>query len=202
MQKTFALIESFNKPLDKTAFFEAKEKYCTSIRTSSFSMLENTNLIELIETIKRTLSQIGPYKDLTPFEALNRIGSDLVLLAGAEKIFNNEIPSIKPKTILLNMGNKAGYDVIIETDKGKVYGEAFNAAKSFCKVKMRESINKLLESSKSEERYSQKQRVIFYNEDITDIIEAYTNKKEKATPGVIIHKIPCNYKEVVDFKDR
>lgn len=162
-------------------------------------MLENTNLIELIKTIKRTPDQIGPYQDLTPFEVLNRIGSDLVLLAGAEKIFNNEVPSIKPTKILLNMGNKAGYDIEIDAEQGKIYGEAFNAATSFCKVKMRQSIDKLLEGSRKEEVYSQGQAVVFYNADIEKTIKAYKNQKDKSCKKVTIHKIACDYEKVVDF---
>ena len=64
---------------------------------------------------------------MSVFEALNRIGSDLVLLSGAEKLFTSEIP---PENILLRMGNTQGFDFeVLYKGNKKVYGEAFNAAK-------------------------------------------------------------------------
>lgn len=200
MAKTFTLHDYFNDYLDQNDFCKAKDKYRDSIRQNCFSMAENRNLVELIKRIKRTPDEIGPYHNLTPFEALNRIGSDLVLLAGADQLFNNKIPSIKPEKILLKMGNKAGYDVEIKTETGTIYGEAFNAAESFCKVKMRQSIDKLLDGERSMDVKKEGQTVIFYNADIKETIENYHNQKDNNSP-VTIHKLPCDYEKVVEKKD-
>lgn len=199
MNNSFTLSKTFDKALYKAAFHEAKKEYCNSIINNNFSMLENKNLVELIKTIKRIPDAIGPYKGLTPFEVLNRIGSDLVLLAGAEKLFNNKVSSIVPLSITFNMGNKAGEDITIHTKDGKIYGEAFNAASSFCKTKMRQSIDKIFNGFDNG-KFTGKQAVIFYNEDLKDIISAYQNKKEQAKPGITIHKIACHYEQVIDFK--
>lgn len=206
MKKTFELWKTFDRHLDKEAFFEAKKEYCSSIISNDFSLLESKNLVGLIKSIKRTPGTIGPYKYLTPFEVLNRIGSDLVLLAGAEKLFKNEIPTIEPDTIKLNMGNKGGTDVEIITKEGvTVYGEAFNAAESFSKQKMRSCINILLNNFEKN-KLPNGQAVIFYNNDIENSVskDDYNNKREeklnKNETKIKIYRIACDYEQVVDFK--
>jgi hypothetical protein len=205
MKKTFELWETFDRHLDKEAFFQAKKQYCNAIINNDFSIQKSKNLVDIIESIKRNPSKIGPYKNLTPFEVLNRIGSDLVLLAGAEKLFNNEISSIELDTIKLNMGNKGGPDIEIITQEGEtVYGEAFNAAASFCKQKMRSCINIILNRLK-EPNVSVAQAVIFYNNDIESNVskDNYFNKREeelnKKEVIINIHRIACDYKKVVNF---
>ena len=198
MKETFTLSETFDKDLDKKSFAKAKKVYCNSIRENDFSILEDKNLVTLIKTIKRQPDIIGPYIDLTPFEVLNRIGSDLVLLAGAEKLFNNEVPSIIPLTIKLNMGNKAGEDITIRTEDHIIYGEAFNAAPSFCKTKMRQSIDKIFEGF-DKGKFTEKQAVVFYNADVESEIRDYKNQKEIKHSDITIHKIACDYEKVVDF---
>lgn len=202
MKETFILSKLFDKALNKEAFYKAKAAYCKTILENDFSIVQSKNLVNLIKTIKRSPDIIGPYKDLTPFEVLNRIGSDLVLLAGAEKLFNNEISSIDPETIKLNMGNKAGADISILTIEGElIYGEAFNAAASFCKAKMRQSINKIYDGFDGKE-HSLSQSVVFYNSDVENILSTYKNKRELSQPDFIIHKIACDYEQVVEYKSK
>lgn len=170
----FELSKHFDSPLTKTEFNKAKQLYCEAITNNSFSFSSTSNIIDLLKLVKRNAVEIGPYKGLTVFESLNRIGSDLVLLCGAEMLFNNEIAGIYPKTIELKLGNKAGFDVIIETIDGTIiYGEGYNVAKSFCKFKTRQTIDKLY---KSEEVKSSKKAIILINEDVKSEIENYKNK--------------------------
>ena len=201
MSKKFLLSKVFDEPLNFQEFREAKIRYCEFIQENKFSMPETDNLLEIINTIKRTPDVIGPYKDLTPFEALNRIGSDLVLLAGAEGLFQQKVSTIKPKKIHLMMGNKAGFDLEIHTAEEIIYGEAFNAAESFWKAKMRSSIHKLLDPKKKRHKkiLESGKAVILCNkiEGLT-----YNNTKENEyleAHNFIIHKLFCEYNEVVSF---
>jgi hypothetical protein len=173
----FELSNQFDSPLTKTEFKIAKELYLEKITNSSFSIAPTSNIIDLLKLVKRNEVEIGPYKGLTVFESLNRIGSDLVLLSGAESLFNNEIEGIYPETIELKLGNKAGFDIIIKTIEGVIiYGEGYNVAKSFCKFKTRQTIDKFY---KSNEVTSSKKAIILINKDVETEIKKYRNKKEK-----------------------
>lgn len=188
----FELSEYFDSPLTKTEFNIAKQLYCEAITNNTFSFSPTSNIIDLLKLVKRNEVEIGPYKGLTVFESLNRIGSDLVLLSGAEKLFNNDIEGIFPKTIELKLGNKAGFDVIVKTIEGTIiYGEGYNVAKSFCKFKTRQTIDKLY---KSEEVKSSKKAIILINDDVKSEIEKYRNKKAvelKNMHGVEIVYVFC-----------
>lgn len=188
----FELSKQFDSPLTKTEFNIAKQLYCEAITNNTFSFSPTSNIIDLLKLVKRNEVEIGPYKGLTVFESLNRIGSDLVLLSGAEKLFNNDIEGIFPKTIELKLGNKAGFDVIVKTIEGTIiYGEGYNVAKSFCKFKTRQTIDKLY---KSEEVKSSKKAIILINDDVKSEIEKYRNKKAvelKNMHGVEIVYVFC-----------
>jgi hypothetical protein len=188
----FELSEYFDSPLTKTEFKKAKQLYCEAITNNTFSFSPTSNIIDLLKLVKRNAVEIGPYKGLTVFESLNRIGSDLVLLSGAEKLFNNEIEGIFPKTIELKLGNKSGFDIIVKTIDGTIiYGEGYNVAKSFCKFKTRQTIDKL---GDSDEVKSSKKAIILINDDVKSEIEKYRNKKEvelKDIHGVEIVYVFC-----------
>lgn len=143
----------------------------------------------MIQFVKRHKQQVGPYIKISVFEALNRIGSDLVLLSGATKLFNGELDGIKPETIQLRMGAIRGFDFEVTLKNKKVlYGEAFNAAESFCKEKMRQTIHKLIDDNPDKKA---KEGIVFINEEVKSVIENYANKKE-INSKIIIHKVYCN----------
>jgi len=170
----FELSKQFDSPLTKIEFKKAKQLYYEAITNNAFSFSPTSNIIDLLKLVKRNAVEIGPYKGLTVFESLNRIGSDLVLLSGTEKLFNNEIEGIFPKTIELKLGNKAGFDIIVKTIDGTIiYGEGYNVAKSFCKFKTRQTIDKF---HKSDEVKSCKKAIILINDDVKSEIENYKNK--------------------------
>lgn len=172
-KNNFLLHTYFCKPLNFEEFKLAKSKYFESIDSNTFSLPSSNNLRQMITSLKRDSVAIGPYKNLSVFEILNRIGSDLVLLSGAEKLFNNSISTITPDTVELCMGNIAGYDIVINTIEGEVInGEAFNVAKSFCKVKLRSTIKKLL---KDENTSTTKRAIIMINSDMEEFIRTYNN---------------------------
>ena len=182
-ESKFLLEKEFKEALNFETFPRAKQAYLKAMMESKFKFEGTTNIFKLIENVKRKPETIGPYKDLTPFEALNRIGSDLVLLVGAEKLFKGE-NGIKAETIKLEMGNQNGFDLIIHEKhtNEKILGEAFNVAESFCILKYSTTIKKLLkELNDNTTKYQDKKlrAAILVNAEREDILRSYTNKKEQ-----------------------
>ncbi len=191
-KENFILHEIFDKSLFQDEFEIAKNEYLKSLKNNKYTIEKAENIYELIQNIKRSPRNIGPYRNISVFEALNRIGTDLVLLAGVEKLFNNEISTITPKNIKLNMGTTHGFDFIVDTkDNQKINGEAFNAAESFCKYKLRQAIHKFA-GHKNQNNF--KSAIVFINEEVRSFLLEYKNKKEELlkNDNIVIHKIFCN----------
>lgn len=192
----FILYDKFNTPLTKQEFSKARLLYLNCIVNNKFSLPASSAIIEQIQLVKRQPKEIGPYKNLSVFEALNRIASDLVLLEGARLMFNGKIPEIIPNTIKLNMGNKSGFDFIVNTTRNKtVYGEAFNVAHSFAKVKMRQTIDKIV---KYTSLHKTNQAIIFCNKEVKQTLLKYKNEKEEKLlqQQFVIHKLFCDYENL------
>lgn len=195
---SFLLESYFKEPLNRREFDYAKTIYLENLKNQTFQFPITSDILEQIKLVKRTPETIGPYVGLTVFESLNRIASDLVILAGAQNLFNEFFKSIKPKSIQLNMGNKGGHDFTVITENGLViYGEAFNAAQSFAIPKMRQTIDKIY---KNNEIHKSQQAIIFYNSELQSIIENYVNQKEismKEKQDFRIIKMPCDYERLM-----
>jgi len=190
----FLMHQQFSRPLDKHEFVKTKKEYLNYITEFPYKIKDEKDIFELIQNIKRSPEEIGPYRKISVFEALNRIGSDLVLLSGATGLFNGVIKGIDPERIQLRMGTTRGFDFEVHLKDGVViYGEAFNAAKSFCNEKMRQAIHKLLDDNPDK---SAKLAIVFVNEEVKDRIENYLkeNHKLKANPEFKIHLIYCKTK--------
>ena len=186
-KEKFLLHDNFKDPLNKAEFIAAKKLYRQSITDNEYEIKATKDIFQLIQNIKRSPEKIGPYQHMSIFEALNRIGSDLVLLSGAEKLFTSEN---QPQKILLRMGNTKGFDFeVFYKDDEVVYGEAFNAAESFCKHKMRQAIHKLIDYNPDEKANL---AFIFINEEMKDFLEKYKNKKETEKETIFkIQKVYC-----------
>ena len=123
--------------------------------------------------MKRLPVNTGPYINISFFESLNRIATDLVLLSGATKLFKDGLGEIKIKTIHLRMGVTHGNDFEVVMENGKlILGEAFNAAPSFCTKKMAQAINKLVNQKEGKEM-----GLIMINEEVKNVIGRYKNNK-------------------------
>lgn len=181
----FILYDIFKEALSKKDFEKAKTAYLKSLKENKYVIKNAKTIYDLIKNTKRSPEKIGPYQHISVFEALNRIGSDLVLLSGATKLFNGELRDISPQKIHLKMGTTHGFDFEVFLENGKViYGEAFNAAESFCKQKMREAIHKLIDNNASD-------AIVFINEEVKRDIERYVNKKE-VDSKIKIHRVYCS----------
>ena len=76
---------------------------------------------------------IGPYKNITPFEAANRIASDLVIINGSLQLIGSQEPESSVVTLRLGAEHIKGKgDFTIN----KFEGEAFNVAPSFLSTKL------------------------------------------------------------------
>lgn len=186
----FLLYDNFNKALSEQEFELAKAAYMNLLAENKYCMKETHTIYELIESIKRTPEKIGPYQNISVFEALNRIGSDLVLLSGATQLFKEELKGIKPQSIHLKMGSTRGFDFeVFLNDKKVIYGEAFNAAESFCKEKMRQAIIKLIDNKDGKTNSA----IVFVNDDVKNTLEKYIkgNHQLQKNPEFELNIIYC-----------
>jgi hypothetical protein len=196
--ENFILYDKFDNALSKEAFDVAKVMYLQSLIDHPYEIKKAESIYDLIENIKRAPEKIGPYQNISVFESLNRIASDLILLSGASILFEGKYNKIVPKEIHLKMGTTKGFDFEVNIGQNKIiYGEAFNAAESFCKEKMRQAIHKLIHKNLDNKAT---EAIIFANIEMKDVLEKYENKKEKANLNFTIHKIYCEKTQLDGFK--
>jgi hypothetical protein len=183
----FLMYEDFKNPLSRDDFNKAKEKYFEYLEHYKPEIKSARTIFDLIENVKRSPVVIGPYQKISVFEALNRIGSDLVLLDGTEKLFTEGLEKNIPSKVLLRMSTIKGYDFEVHfEDKRIIYGEAFNASLSFCNTKMRQAIDKFIQNG-------EEAGIVFVNEEVSDIINKYleNNNRLKENPSFKLYPIFC-----------
>lgn len=137
------------KGMDYEKLKEFKIKYLGFLEVNPFPMpKEEGGYYDMIMYLKRKVNsdaiKIGPYQNISVFEAANRIASDLVIINGMlqlieEKGYYNATFDL----CLGTMHTKDKGDFTIYLDNGdNLNGEAFNVAPSFLKAKLRTSLNK------------------------------------------------------------
>jgi hypothetical protein len=101
----------------------------------------------------------------------------------------------KVESVKLILSNKAGFDLVIKTDKGIVHGEGFNVAPSFFKQKLRATINKLRKANEV------KNAIIIFNE---DAIESEKVEKDFLSNQMTScdKLIACVYCNLDDWKNK
>lgn len=179
--------------IDQAALEALIEAYKQSLIDYPITQLTANDSFEFIHQVKRVKWQIGPYKNLTVFEIANRIYSDLVVLEGAQKVFENpkafQLEDVLDINLLLS--NISGYDLTIRTSAGKVHGEAFNVAPSFFKGKIRTCIKKL------EKDDEVNRALLFFNSDaISDQkqLETYMMGQKEKNENLIGY-VSCDLKQ-------
>jgi len=114
------------------------EDYIDKSKFPKFPDINKT--IEVIEYFKRTKKSIGPYENITPLEAANRIATDMLVLYGIKQIVEG-ISNLKENAVIsISLGteqNQLG-DFCINGQ----HGEAFNVAESFFRQKLYKTIKK------------------------------------------------------------
>ena len=165
------VLESETKNLNYSGFIKLRNEYCLLTKKHKFKEIPTSGeVIEMIKYFKRrdvSLPTItGIYKDLTPFEAANRIASDLVILNDLVQLFKQKLIG-KNEIFSIHLGN--------ENVKGKgdisfsnFECEAFNVAPTFLSEKMRKTIIKW--------KNNPKLKYILINE---DAFSGQSNHKDK-----------------------
>lgn len=128
----------------------------------------------LLESLKRVKVNVGPYPDVTLFEAANRIMTDLVIYNGVKWLLDNEIFPFASYTVEFGNEDGNGFDLRADSDCACLVGEAFNVAPSFFQGKKSLMLKKLQKDGASATYH-----VIMVNHDA--VASGY---KPKAEPGV------------------
>lgn len=156
----------------KTSYLDTLEKY-------PFPQIEDWSYQSVIKELKRDLKkQIGPYMDITIFEAANRIATDLTMMDGILKLFSDGKLEIQD-TVKIRLGTMhisgRGDFTVFRKDESEQEGESFNVASSFFQSKMQKTLKKW--ENKSSLKY------ILFNKDClsTDKLYLYFEilKKER-----------------------
>lgn len=120
--------------------------------------------IPLLDAIKRTPLQAGPYPGVTLFEAANRIMTDLVLLYGVRFLLNQKELPYNSYTVEFGNEDNNGFDVTAHDGARWLAGEAFNVAPSFFQLKKSRMVAKL--STAREEDATD--TILLFNHDAVD----------------------------------
>lgn len=150
MQKVDYLFENSEiVNIDYETFLNFKKRYFNLLEQNPFTQPPSEGTyFEMIRYLKRkditNPQKIGPYKNITIFEAANRIASDLVIINGIIQLVA-KYPELLVARFTLRLGilhEKGRGDFTIHLDNHDFEGEAFNVAPSFLKVKLRSTISK------------------------------------------------------------
>ena len=155
MKKVESLLECKLDDISIVELKTVKEKYFELLEKHKFPKPPaDGDFSEMIHYFKRKDETnpiaIGPYKNITPFEAANRIASDLVIINGLLQLVDSE-PGLVNAKFTLRLGTtyiKNKGDFTIETDVETLEGEAFNVAPSFLKDKLAKTIKKWSQKEK------------------------------------------------------
>ena len=124
--------------------------------------IESKNILELLTELKRKKTNTGPYPNVTLFESANRIMTDLTILIGIKRLFNEAIPEINYEIYQVEFGhdNFNDFDIVAENNNQKLVGEAFNVAQQFFQTKKTKMLKKLRERGVNND-----QKLLIYNSD-------------------------------------
>lgn len=144
LKKVKCLLKNPHRGIDKKGLEDLIKEYNSFLNHNLFPKPVSNDAISMIHYLKRkdeeVLQTIGPYENITVFEAANRIASDLVILKGILQMFQDK--TIQQDSILtVNLGTthtKHEGDIIINGE----HCEAFNVAPTFFKAKLYKTIEK------------------------------------------------------------
>jgi hypothetical protein len=105
--------------------------------------LRDASGLQLLQHLKRTRVQAGPYPEVSIFEAANRIMSDLVILYGVKWVLETSAFPFDSYTVEFGNEDNNGFDIRATKDDKVLIGEACNVAPSFFPVKKSSMLRKL-----------------------------------------------------------
>ena len=95
------LADKIKNHLTKEQVSSCQKAYIAALSAHPFPKIRTDTYSAVLEALKRQRClQIGPYLDITIFEAANRIASDLTLLEGVQQLFQQRIIPINAKVQL------------------------------------------------------------------------------------------------------
>lgn len=134
-------------------------EYLTLIDRYPFPNVQGSNYQSLLGALKRRTRRIGPYFEITFFEAANRIASDLTLIEGVTQLFTRQLIATDAK-LQLRLGTMQAKDKgdFSLFDNGiEIQGEAFDVAPTFFRSKLYKTLHKW--------REKQDLQYVVFNED-------------------------------------
>lgn len=148
MPKVICLLTSNTEEIGYSGLIVLQQEYYSLLKNKFQTPPASGDCIKMIHYLKRKDEdnpvKIGVYENITPFEAANRIASDLVIITGLLQLIKLEKISSKAK-FTLRLGTKHEKhkgDFSIKTNRGFFEGEAFNVAPSFYKYKLNQTLSK------------------------------------------------------------
>ncbi len=148
MSKVIYLLKSNTEKISYSDLKKIQQEYYSLLKNKFQPPPSSGECIEMIHYLKRKDEhkpvKIGPYENITPFEAANRIASDLVIIKGLLQLIELEKNLLSAEFTLRlgTMHEKNKGDFSIKTNKGSYEGEAFNVAPSFYKDKLNQTLSK------------------------------------------------------------
>lgn len=148
MAKVEFLLKSKLHDIDIKGLAALKNEYFALLDENKFPIAPlSGGFFEMIDHYKRKNENepnaIGPYKNITPFEAANRIASDLVIINGLIQLVHDK--KLENALFTLRLGTthvKDKGDFTIKIGMEEFEGEAFNVAPSFLKTKLQKTKSK------------------------------------------------------------
>lgn len=119
-----------------------REEFCHSLAEIGPSVRGLTGL-RLLNSLKRDRVGVGPYPNVTLFEAANRIMSDLVILYGIAGLLRSGAFPFDAYTVEFGNENRNDFDIQANSESASLRGEAFNVSRSLFPGKNRASLSKL-----------------------------------------------------------
>jgi hypothetical protein len=176
------LINKIIEPLNLPSIIQLKKEYLQHLAENPFPPLTGGDYRSVLHHLKRKSHKIGPYKDITIFEAANRIASDLTLMEGVIHLFKKS-PSARVKLRLGTMQAKDKGDFTF-FDNGKEFqGEAFDVAPSFFTSKLYKTLHKW--EDREDIKY-----IVFNKNVLTDAkCDAYYQKKLTEYPHIVFYPV-------------
>lgn len=135
-------MRQLERKLDLTNVLNLIHQYAVSIEDIGIS-IGGMKGLRLLEALKREKVQVGPYPNVTLFEAANRIMTDLVILHGVKWLLETKVFPFDAYTVEFGNEDTNGFDIQASKNGRLLVGEAFNVAPSFFSIKKASMLKKI-----------------------------------------------------------
>jgi len=134
--------------LNRDNIADAVREYVSHVEDISLDPIAGLKGLELLHALKRDEWRGYYLKNLTRFEAFNRIMTDLVILYGVRWLLLSKPEEFPFRVYDVKYGNEGGkgFDIEARANGHRLIGEAFNVAPSYFQGKRRKDLQKLLDA--------------------------------------------------------